>query len=65
VRPARILALALLLFAVVSVAETMPHLGLPFEPRPVFMDCYRQAKWNGRVFVETGRTLCLAETQAP
>ena len=64
-RPLRIVALALLLFALVSVAETTPYLGLPFEPKVVFMDCYRQAKWNGRVFVETGRFLCLPETQTP
>ena len=58
-------ALGLALFAIVSVAETTPYLGLPFEPRPLFMDCYPQARWNGKVFVPTGRTLCLAETQTP
>ena len=58
-------ALGLALFAIVSVAETTPYLGLPFEPKALFLDCYDQAKWNGRVFVKTGRFLCLPETQTP
>lgn len=58
-RLARISVLDVLLFAVVSIAETTEYLGLPFEPRPLFLDCYKQARWNGRVFVETGRTICL------
>jgi hypothetical protein len=61
----RILALALLLFVVVSVAQTTEYLGLPFEPRPIFMDCFPQAKWNGKVYVPTGRTICLSDSQVP
>jgi len=65
VRLLRQFALGLALFAIVSVAETTPYLGLPFEPKALFLDCYDQAKWNGRVFVKTGRFLCLPETQTP
>ena len=36
-----------------------PYLGLPFEPKPRFLDCYPQALWDGKAFVETGRTICL------
>ena len=61
----RILALGLALFALVSVAETTPYLGLPFEPKVVFMDCFPQATWTGKVYVPTGRTICLGETARP
>ncbi len=57
----RIAVAAFLLAALVEIARTTPYLALPFEPRPRFLDCYPEAKWNGRVFVETGRTLCLGE----
>jgi len=65
VRLARIAALSVLLFAAFCIAETTPYLGLPFEPRPAFLDCYEQARWDGRVFVETGRTICLADQEVP
>jgi len=58
-------ALALLLFALISVAQTTPPLGLPFEPKVSAEDCYRQARWNGRVFVKTGRTICLSDAEIP
>jgi len=65
VRLLRQFALGLALFAIVSVAETTPYLGLPFEPKAIALQCYDQAWWNGRVFVKTGRFLCLPETQTP
>ncbi len=57
----RIAAAAFLISAVIEVARTTPYLGLPFEPKPKFLDCYEQAKWNGKVFVPTGRTVCLGD----
>jgi hypothetical protein len=53
--------LTLLVLGLVELSRTTPYLGLPFEPKPVFLDCYAQAKWNGKTFVPTGRTLCLGE----
>ncbi len=47
----------LLLYGLVEVSRTMPYLGLPLEPLPV--DCYEQARWDGRTFVKTGRVVCL------
>jgi len=43
----------------VETARTTPYLGLPLEPKPAFLDCYHQAVWDGRTFVETGRMICL------
>ena len=43
----------------IETARTTPYLGLPFEPKPRFLDCYPQAVWDGKAFVETGRTICL------
>lgn len=56
----------LLLWLLVEFAQTTPFLGLPFEDKlaatkPVFLDCYAQAKWDGHRFVETGRTICLGK----
>ncbi len=58
-RCTRIATLSVLLFVGFCVAETMPYLGLPLESQPTFLDCYRQATWNGKMFVETGKTICL------
>jgi hypothetical protein len=58
-RLVRITAYAILLASAVETARTTPYLGLPFEPKPTFLDCYPQARWNGKAFVETGRTICL------
>jgi len=63
VRLARIFVLSVLLFIAFCVVETAPYLGLPFEARPVFLDCYPQATWDGKAFVETGRTICLADQE--
>jgi hypothetical protein len=60
-RVLRIAVYAILMASVIETARTTPYLGLPFEPKPRFLDCYRQAAWNGRTFVETGRTICLGE----
>ena len=59
----RILAIGLLIAVVQEIARTTPYLGLPFEPKPVFLDCYAQAKWNGKVYIPTGRTICLADAE--
>ena len=64
-RVLRILALGTALAIVVSVAQTTPYLGLPFEPKPTFADCYRQARCTGHTFVPTGRTICLSDSQVP
>jgi hypothetical protein len=58
-RVLRIAVAALLVSAIIEIARTTPYLGLPFEPKPTFLDCYQQAKWNGKVHVPTGRTVCL------
>jgi hypothetical protein len=55
----RIILLGLGLACGMEVSRTTPYLGLPFEPAPVFLDCYQQAKWNGQQFVATGREICL------
>ena len=60
-RVVRIAALGLLMAGVIETARTTPYLGLPLEPEPRFLDCYRQAAWDGKAFVETGRTICLGE----
>ena len=58
-RVVRIAVYAIVMAAVVETARTTPYLGLPLEPKPAFLDCYRQAVWDGRTFVETGRMICL------
>jgi hypothetical protein len=58
-RVLRIAVAVFLLAAFIEIARTTPYLGLPFEPKP--KDCYPQAKWNGRVYVPTGRTICLGD----
>jgi hypothetical protein len=55
----RVLVYAILMASAIETARTTPYLGLPFEPRPRFLDCYPQAIWHGKAFVETGRTICL------
>ena len=60
----RLLRIALLTLALATILElgrTMPYLGLPGEPPVQFMDCYAQAKWDGRVYIPTGKMLCLGE----
>jgi hypothetical protein len=58
-RVVRVAVYAILMAGAIETARTTPYLGLPFEPKPAFLDCYRQATWNGRTFVETGRVICL------
>jgi hypothetical protein len=58
-RVLRVVLAAFSITAVIEVARTTPYLGLPFEPKPRFLDCYPQATWNGKVYVPTGRTVCL------
>jgi hypothetical protein len=58
-RVVRIAVYAMLMASAIETARTTPYLGLAFEPKPTFLDCYRQAAWNGKTFVETGRTICL------
>ncbi len=58
-RVLRITVYAILMASAIEAARTTPYLGLPFEPKPVFLDCYHQAVWDGTGFVETGRTICL------
>ena len=60
-RVVRIAVYAILMASAIETARTTPYLGLPFEPKPRFLDCYRQAAWNGKVFVETGRMICLGD----
>jgi hypothetical protein len=55
----RIAVYAILMASAIETARTTPYLGLPFEPKPRFLDCYPQAVWSGKAFVETGRTICL------
>ena len=58
----RLLRIALLTLALATILElghTMPYLGLPGEPQPVWLDCYAQAVWDGRIYIPTGKTLCL------
>jgi hypothetical protein len=60
--PARLVRIAIyadLMTSAIEAAGTTPYLGLPFEPKPRFLDCYPQAVWDGKAFVETGRTICL------
>lgn len=57
----RIVVLALAITCFKEISRTTPYLGLPFEPKPVFLDCYAQAKWDGHHFISTGRMLCLGE----
>ncbi len=58
-RVVRIAIYGIVMACGIEAARTTPYLGLPFEPKPAFLDCYRQAAWNGKTFVETGRTVCL------
>jgi hypothetical protein len=58
-RLVRIAVYAILMASAIEMARTTPYLGLPFEPKPRFLDCYPQALWDGKAFVETGRTICL------
>jgi hypothetical protein len=58
-RVVRIAIYGVAMAGVIETARTTAYLGLPFEPKPAFLDCYRQATWNGETFVETGRTICL------
>lgn len=58
-RVVRVLVYGTLMASAIETARTTPYLGLPFEPKPRFLDCYRQAVWNGKTFVETGTTICL------
>ena len=58
-RAFRIALYALLMASAIETARTTPYLGLPFEPKPIFLDCYRQALWDGSRFLETGRMICL------
>lgn len=55
----RRLFLSAILFIIIGIAQTTPYLGLPFEPKPTFMDCYSQAKWTGHDWQTTGKTICL------
>lgn len=58
-RAVRIAIYAIVMACAIETARTTPYLGLPFEAKPAFLDCYRQAAWNGKTFVETGRMVCL------
>jgi hypothetical protein len=58
-RLVRIAVYAILMASAIETARTTPYLGLPFEPKPRFLDCYPQAGWDGKAFVATGRTICL------
>lgn len=58
-RALRIIVGGTILACVVSIAQTTPYLGLPLEPKPIFLDCYQQAEWSGTEFIKTGRTICL------
>jgi hypothetical protein len=60
-RVVRIAVYAILMASAIETARTTPYLGLPLEPKPRFLDCCRQAAWNGKVFVETGRMICLGD----
>ena len=44
---------------------TMPNYDIPILNKiiaaPTFIDCYPQAKWNGKKFIETGAAFCLDE----
>lgn len=60
-RVARIAVYAIVMAGAIEVARTTPYLGLPLEPKPRFLDCYRQATWTGKRFVETGRMICLGD----
>jgi hypothetical protein len=60
-RLVRIAVYGALMAGVIETARTTPYLGLPLEPKPRFIDCYQQAAWNGKVFVETGRMICLGD----
>jgi hypothetical protein len=64
-RAVRVVIYATLMASAIETARTTPYLGLPFEPRPEFPDCYRQATWNGKAFVETGLTICLGGSDLP
>jgi hypothetical protein len=57
----RMAIIAAALWWLVAIAQTTPYLGLPLEPRPAFLDCYEQAKWDGHTWRYSGRTLCLGE----
>ena len=61
IRVGRAVVMAAVMWFAVGVAQTTPYLGLPFEPKPVFLDCYDQAKWDGKHFIKTGKTICLAD----
>ena len=63
-RVVRIVVYAALMAGTIETARTTPYLGLPLEPKPTFLDCYRQAVWNGKTFVETGRMICLGAVVA-
>jgi len=58
-RVIRIVLLGVGLACGMEVSRTTPYLGLPFEPKPTFLDCYPQAKWDGLHFIPTGREICL------
>ena len=60
-RTLRIASLTVLCTVGQWISQTTPYLGVPLEPKPVFMDCYEQALWNGRVFTPTGKTICLGQ----
>jgi hypothetical protein len=60
-RVVRIVVCGILMAGAIETARTTPYLGLPFEPKPRFLDCYRQAAWTGKTYVETGRTICLGD----
>ena len=51
--------MGLALWVVVGVAQTTSYLGLPFEPKPVYPDCYESMTWDGHKFHHTGITKCL------
>lgn len=61
-RALRIAVYTAVIFSVIEIANTTPYLGLPFEPKPIFLDCYESAVWTGKVFVGTGKMICLGET---
>jgi len=60
-RVVRIAVYAIVMAGVIETARTTPYLGLPLEPQPKFLDCYRQAAWTGKTYVETGRMICLGD----
>lgn len=53
--------MSLAFWTIIQVSQTTGYVGLPFEPKPTFLDCYQQAVWDGSEFVESGHVICLGE----